>query len=133
VNPLVVDDRRVATRNAMKAEMLGFGRIEIEGKRYDTDVVIERGQVRRRRKKPSKSYRDRFGHTPLSAEESIPSGGSRLIVGTGADGLLPIMAEVYEEAARRKVEIVAMSTEAACGLIADLEPGEVNAILHVTC
>ena len=113
--------------------MLGFGEIEVEGQRYDADVVIERGQVRRRRKKPSKAYRDRFGHTPLSAQESIPWGGPCLIVGTGADGLLPIMAEVYEEAARRNVEIVALPTNSACRLIARLEPDEVNAVLHVTC
>lgn len=117
----------------MNAQLLGFGEIRIEGKRYDADVVIERGLVRRRRKKPSKPYRDRFGHTPLSAEESIPWGGPTLIVGTGADGRLPIMAEVYELAARRNIEIVALPTEAACRLLADLEPGEVNAVLHVTC
>jgi hypothetical protein len=117
----------------MKAQLLGFGDIELEGKRYDVDVVIECGQVRPRHKKPSKPYRDRFGHTPLSAEESIPWGGPRLIVGTGADGLLPIMAQVYKEAARQNVEIVALPTEAACRLIAQLEPDEVNAVLHVTC
>jgi hypothetical protein len=117
----------------MKAQVLGFGEIEIEGKRYEADVVIERGQVRRRHKKPSKPFRDRFGHTPLSAEESIPWGGPRLIVGTGANGRLPVMAEVYELAASRNVEIVALPTESACRLIADSEPTEVNAILHVTC
>ena len=117
----------------MNAQLLGFGEIEVEGKRYDADVVIERGQVRRRRKKPSRPNRDRFGHTPLSAEESIPWSGPRLIVGTGADGRLPIMAEVYELAARRNIEIVALPTESACRLIADLEPDEVNAVLHVTC
>jgi hypothetical protein len=117
----------------MKAHLLGFGAIQVEGKRYDVDVIIECGQVRRRRKKPSKPYRGRFGHTPLSAEESIPWGGPRLIVGTGSDGLLPIMAEVYELAARRNIEIVAMPTESACRFIADFEPDEVNAVLHVTC
>jgi hypothetical protein len=117
----------------MHARLLSFGVLEVEGQRYDADVVIERGQVRRRRKKPSKPYRDRFGHTPLSADEAIPWGGPRLIVGTGADGRLPIMAQVYEEAARRKVEVVAMPTESACGLLADFEPSEVNAVLHVTC
>jgi hypothetical protein len=43
------------------------------------------------------------------------------------------MAEVYLEAARRNVEIVALPTDAACRLIAGLEPGEVNVVLHVTC
>jgi hypothetical protein len=117
----------------MIAQLLGFGSIEVEGQQYSADIVIERGQVRRRRKKPSKVYRDRFGHTPLSTRESIPWGGPALIVGTGADGLLPIMAEIYEEATRRNVEIVALPTEKACRLIARLEPGEVNAVLHVTC
>ena len=117
----------------MNARFLGFGEVEVEGKRYDSDVVIERGRIRRRHKRPSKPYRDRFGHTPLSGSESIPWGGQRLIVGTGADGLLPIMTDVYELAARRGVEIVALPTDSACRLISELEPGEVNAVLHVTC
>ncbi len=117
----------------MDAQLVGFGEIELDGQRYDADVVIDRGQVRRRRKKPSKPYREQYGHTPLSVEESIPWDGPRLIVGTGADGRLPIMAEVYELAARRSVEIVALPTDEACRLIADLDPGDVNAILHVTC
>lgn len=117
----------------MQARLVRFGEIEIEGQRYDTDVVIDRGRVRRRHKKPSKPYRDRFGHTPLSAEESIPWSRSRLIVGMGVEGRLPIMEEVFALAARNNVEIVALSTEEACRLIAGLEPDEVNAVLHVTC
>ncbi len=117
----------------MRARLVRFGEIEIDGKRYDADVVIDGGEVRRRRKKPSKPYRDRFGHTPLSADESIPWGGSRLIIGTGAEGQLPIMDEVREAAKRRHIEIVALPTADACRLIADLDPDEVNAVLHVTC
>jgi len=117
----------------MRASLLSFGEIEIEGERYDADVVIERGEVRRRRKKPSKPYRDRFGHTPLSVDESIPWAGPRLIIGTGAEGRLPIMDEVREAARRRHVEIVALPTAEACRLIADLDPDDVNAVLHVTC
>ena len=67
----------------MDARTIGCGTVEIDGRRYDTDVVIEAGLVCRRHKQPSKPYRARFGHTPLSADESIPWGGSRLIVGTG--------------------------------------------------
>ena len=105
----------------MKARLLGFGDLEVEGQRYDADVVIEGGRVRRRRKKPSKPYRDRFGHTPLSAKESIPWGGPSLIVGTGADGLLPIMAQVRKEAARRNVEIVQHAQ-----LEADIKAGRIS-------
>ena len=92
-----------------------------------------RGRCASRVKKPSKPQRTRYGHTPLSADEEIPWGGSRLIVGTGASGSLPITPEVDHEAISRGVELVALPTADACGLIAGLDPREVNAILHVTC
>jgi hypothetical protein len=55
------------------------------------------------------------------------------IVGTGADGALPITSDVYEEAERRGVRIEAVPTRDACRLLADLDPKDVYAILHVTC
>ena len=39
-------------------------------KEYDNDIVIEAGRVRKRKKKPSKLYRDEYGHTPLSLMRS---------------------------------------------------------------
>jgi hypothetical protein len=68
----------------MDLRLRGFGSIEVQGQAYEHNVVIDRGIVRRRSKKPSKPYRDKFGHTPLSADEELPWGGSRLIIGTGA-------------------------------------------------
>jgi hypothetical protein len=117
----------------MKAQLVAFGSIEIDGRVYEHDVVIEQGEVRKRIKKPSKPYRARYGHTPLSTDEQIPWGGSRLIIGTGANGSLPITPEVNQEAVRRGVELVAVPTEEACHLIADLDRLGINAILHVTC
>jgi hypothetical protein len=117
----------------MKARLLAFGSIEVDGRSYDHDVVIDQGTVRKRVKKPSKPHRASYGHTPLSADEEIPWGGSRLIVGTGAYGSLPITPDVNQEAGRRGVELVVMPTAEACGLIADLDRRDVNAILHVTC
>lgn len=117
----------------MDARFLGFGSIEVDGRSFEHDIVIDRGAVRKRSKKLSKPYRGNFGHTPLSAAEGIPWGGSRLIIGTGAYGALPIMPEVVEEAARRNIDLVAVPTEQACRLISDLKPREVRAVLHVTC
>ena len=117
----------------MKAKLLAFGELQIEGERYTRDVVIEGGRIRRRRKGPSKPMRDRFGHTPLSVAEEIPWGGPRLIVGTGFDGALPISPEVSEEAQRRGIALVALPTRDACRLLADLKPRDVYAILHITC
>src|SRR5437016_13840604 len=90
----------------MKARLVKFGEIEVERKRYTHDVVIDGGKVRKRKKGPSKQFREKFGHTPLSAGEEIPWGGKRLIVGTGADGALPVMDEVLAEANRRGIEVI---------------------------
>ena len=117
----------------METRLLGFGTIEVDGRKYEHDIVIDAGRVRKRKKKPSKPYRDKFGHTPLSADEELPWGGSRLIVGTGAYGSLPIMREVTEEASHLGVDLTAMPTEDACRLIARLDRREVHAVLHVTC
>ena len=117
----------------MRAELRAFGLIEIEGKRYDHDVVVSEGRVRKRDKKPSKQFQDRFGHTPLSTDEFTPWEGDLLIVGTGASGQLPIMAEVLDEAARRGTEILAVPTREACRRLADVPTAHVNAIWHVTC
>ena len=113
----------------MDMRFLGFGSIEVEGRAYEHDVGIDRGVVHKRSKKPSKPYRDKFGHTPLSADEKLPWGGPRLIIGTGAHGSLPIIPEMVQKAARRHIDLVAVPTEQACGLISGLEPREVRADL----
>jgi hypothetical protein len=117
----------------MQARFIGFGAIEIDGDPYDYDVVIDRGRVRKRRKKPSRAYRSWYGHTPLSVDEFIPWGGKRLIIGTGANGKLPIMNEVYEAARERGIEITAVPTDTACKLISARKKGKVRAVLHVSC
>ena len=117
----------------MHAELVSFGRLEIDGQPFDYDVVIEAGRIRKRKKKPSKTYKAQYGHTPLSADESIPWGGTRLIVGTGMHGSLPIMPELRQEAERRGVLLVDTPTPEACKLISGLEDKDINAILHVTC
>ncbi len=78
----------------MRFEDFSFGSIRIDGVAYEHDVVINRGEIRKRKKKPSKKFRDDFGHTPLSVEEDIPWKCHRLVVGTGANGAMPVMKEV---------------------------------------
>lgn len=108
-----------------------FGSLQIDGRTYEQDVVIERGEIRKRKKTPSKKFRDEFGHTPLSIEEKIPWKCRRLVIGTGAYGRLPVMKEVKLEAKRRHVELTIVPTSEALRLIA--RESEANAILHVTC
>lgn len=67
----------------MRFEEFSFGSIRIDGVNYDHDVVIDRGEVRKRNKNASKKFREALGHTPLSLEERIPWKCRRLVVGTG--------------------------------------------------
>lgn len=117
----------------LKIKLVSFGEIDIEGRHYGHDVIIDKGLVRKRKKKSSKAYSSRYGHTPLSVKEDIPWHGSRLFIGTGAYGSLPVMPEVYEEARKKGIEIIAKPTVEICELVKKYEPDDVNAILHVTC
>ena len=111
-------------------EAFSFGSIRVDGVTYSHDVVIDRGQIRKRRKKPSRNFRNAFGHVPLSIDEKIPWKCRRLIIGTGT-GALPVMTDVKKEAKRRNVHlIVAVTGRAIQGLREN--SAETNAILHVT-
>jgi hypothetical protein len=116
----------------MRFNKFSFGSIEIDGVLFDHDVLIDRGEVRKRKKKPSKRFRDAFGHTPLSAEEKIPWKCRRLVIGTGAHGALPVMEEVKLEAERRQIELLILPTARAIEILERAEEGT-NAVLHVTC
>jgi len=116
----------------MRFRDFSFGSIRIDGITYEHDVVIDRGEIRKRKKKPSKKFRDEFGHTPLSIEEEIPWECERLVIGTGAYGSLPVMEELKREAERRKIELVIRPTAEAVEVL-DRSHARTNAILHVTC
>ena len=115
----------------MRFEKFTFGSIRIDGVTYERDVVIDRGAVRMRKKKPSKQYRDEYGHTPLSVEEKIPWKCKRLVIGTGT-GALPVMKEVKREAMRRNIKLVILPTAQAIKKLRE-QPEGTNAVLHLTC
>lgn len=116
----------------MWIEEFSFGSIRIDGTTYDHDVVMDRGLIRKRQKRPSKEFRGAFGHTPLCVKEAIPWNCQRLVIGTGAFGRLPVMDEVKREARRRSVELLILPTAQAIAVLQDNPPHN-NAILHVTC
>ena len=64
----------------MRFEAFSFGSIRIDGVTYDHDVVIDYGKIGKRKKKPSKKFREEFGHTPFSVEEAIPWRRRRLVI-----------------------------------------------------
>ena len=114
----------------MKVGKLGFGSVVIDGVLYEKDVVIDRGEVKKRKKGESKQYKDRFSHTPLSARENIPWNCKRLIIGTGHSESLPVMSDVLETAIQKGVSVVLMSTPEAVKRIGEKDT---NFILHLTC
>ena len=115
----------------LRFEAFSFGSICIDGTTYEHDVVIDRGEIRKRKKKPSKKFREKFGHTPLSLEENIQWKCRRLVIGTGG-GALPVMEEVKQEARRREIELTILPTADAIKTLRE-NPPHTNAILHVTC
>src|SRR5213593_1693016 len=76
----------VQRSSRMRFDKFSFGSIQIDSSTYEHDVVINRGEISKRKKKPSKRFREEFGHTPLSVEEKIPWKCRQLVIGTGAYG-----------------------------------------------
>ncbi len=116
----------------MKWGKCRLGRLKIDGKSYTKDVVLDRGELRKRKKKPSREFKEQFGHTPVSIKEAIPWDCKRLVIGTGVEGRLPVMEDVTAEARRRGVELVVCTTPEAVSLL-ETNSADTNAILHVTC
>jgi hypothetical protein len=109
-----------------------FGSVQVDGVTYDHDLIIDRGKIRKRKKGPSRQFRGGYGHTPLSAAEDIPWRCRRLVIGTGADGALPVTKEVREQARRHEVDLVILPTAQAIAVLATAST-DTNAILHLTC
>lgn len=121
------------TIGGMDIEYPGFGRIIVAGVEYQHDVVVEAGRVSARSKRPSKPLKSTYGHTPLSEAEQIPWSCSRLVIGSGYSGRLPITPGLRQEAQHRGVQLEIMPTKDACALLQRLNAEDFNAILHVTC
>ena len=116
----------------MKWGKCNFGSLRIDGEEYTKDVVLDRGTIRKRKKKPSREFRDQFGHTPLSLKENIPWDCKRLVIDTGMAGALPVMDDVRAEAERRGVALITCPTPEAVKALKK-DSAETNAILHLTC
>lgn len=117
----------------MRIEKFSFGSIQIDGETYEHDVVIDQGEIKKRKKKPSKKFRDKFGHTPLSIEEKIPWKCRQLIIGNGFSSALPVMDAVKRNAEKRGVELIILPTPKALERLNKESTDDTNAVIHVTC
>jgi len=115
----------------------GFGWIEVDGARWEKDVLVTAdGQVRKRPKKLSKPYST--GHTPLGPEEverAVEGEPKVLLVGTGQWGALPILPEAKLAAEARGVNVETMTTPEAVKRYRKLadKGRRFAAIFHLTC
>jgi hypothetical protein len=49
----------------------------VDGVTYDHDLIIDRGEIRKRKKGASRQFRGAYGRTPLSAAERLTPGTPR--------------------------------------------------------
>lgn len=112
----------------------GFGWIEIDGVRYEHDVIIHQGgRVAKRKKKASKALKAEYGHTPLSGAELDflrQEKPHKVFIGTGQYGDLPVTPDAAAILAR--YETVTGPTPDLVARISQ-EHDRFVAILHVTC
>ncbi|ASJ07901.1 hypothetical protein A3L11_01145 [Thermococcus siculi] len=118
----------------MKLEYPAFGRIVVDGKTYDHDVVIyPSGRIEKRKKWLSK---DKHGTShkldPEELREYLQEEFDVLIVGTGFYGYLSLLPESRELV--REKEVIELPTGEAARTFNELwGKKRILAIFHVTC
>lgn len=111
-----------------------FGWIEIDGERYEHDVVLRRdGSIEKRRKKLSKRI---YGtsHT-ISLDEAkhvYEKGATTIIVGSGQSGCAHLSDEAAAYFERHGVEVHLLPTRDAIAAWNDA-PAKSIGLFHVTC
>jgi hypothetical protein len=111
-----------------------YGWVEIDGIRYDHDVIMHTDRsVIKRSKKKSKKFKKQFGHTPLSDFDLLfldNDGADIIYIGTGQYGDLPITTEAHSILLKR--EAIIRPTPEILGLLED-ECRPFAAVIHVCC
>jgi hypothetical protein len=112
----------------------GFGWIEINGIRYDHDIIIHTdGSVSKRPKKRSRALKAEYGHTPLSDEELgsvLDEHPDTVYIGTGQYGSLPVTPKALALLVPYKP--VLMPTPDLLSILEN-EMRRYLAVMHVTC
>lgn len=111
-----------------------YGWVEIDGIRYDHDIVIHTDRsVNKRSKKRSKKFKQQFGHTPLSDHDLrfLDREPAEIVyIGTGQYGDLPITTEAHSILSTKKVFI--RPTPDILNLLEE-ERRPFAAVIHVSC
>jgi hypothetical protein len=116
-----------------KVKSVSFGKIKVNGKLYEKDIVIEGYDVRTRKKGPSKPKKAKYGHTPLTHLEEIPWDCKVLVIGIGMSKRLPVTDKFKEVAKKKGVTLIMMRTPEAVEYYNKNFTEDMNAIFHITC
>jgi len=113
----------------MHIDNYDFGEIMIDGKTYNSDVIIYKGVV-------DSSWHRREGHN-LSLGDLAPVLDKKpeiLVIGTGAEGVMHVPADVVAAIEAKGISVIVKRTGDACDEYNELE-GKKNTIaaLHLTC
>lgn len=111
-----------------------YGWVEIDGVRYDHDVIVHQNRsVEKRSKKKSRKRRGFFNHTPLSDSDLLFLSKEKpdiVYIGTGQFDDLPITNEALAILAKFKA-IIRPTPEIMSFLAEEYRP--FAAVLHVKC
>ena len=111
-----------------------FGRITIDGKSYDHDVVIRTsGEVKKRRKKLSKAeYGTSHIVSKAEAKAVFENGCHLLIIGTGQQGNLSLSPEADAYFKKKSCRVIARPTPEALASFNEAQGRKIG-LMHVTC
>jgi len=116
--------------NKVKIKSYDFGRIEIGGKAYTSDVIIYDDHV-------NSSWWRKEGHylQVEDIEEILNSKPDVIILGTGKYGTMKVSNEVIKELESRGIEFIYANTDEACCRHNEISGSgkKVVTALHLTC
>ena len=111
-----------------------FGWINVNGEKYEKDIVIHSdGSITKREKKKSKDLKSEYGHTPLSERELEflkKEQFEALYIGTGHEAALPITPDALQ--ILKKYNATILPTPELIEKIKE-EQRKFVALIHVTC
>lgn len=118
----------------MQIDKTEFGRITIDGKTYDHDVVIQLcGKVEKRRKKLSKEeYGTSHIISKAEAEYILEDGCDLLIVGAGQNGNVSLSQEASDYLEKNGCKVLLQPTPEAIRSFNQSREKKIG-LMHVTC
>ena len=105
-----------------------FGRIEVDGKKYDSDIIITPNKI-------IHPWWRKEGHL-LTCDDifpKMPENTRMLIVGTGSPGMMKVNENVKKECQERNIKLIALPTAKAVDEYNKNADDKTVCAFHLTC